>query len=111
MSKHTTPSAPPASTAAGRAPGGKPPSPPEGPIGTRIAQLMNERGMNQSELSRATDIPQSRLSNLIRGKTQNPPLARLKRIAEALGVGVSDITSSLDSETAADQHDETRGVA
>lgn len=51
----------------------------------KVDLYMRRRGLNQSELGRATGLPPTRISELLIGKYQGTTEARL-RIARALGV-------------------------
>lgn len=47
--------------------------------------------MSQGDICRALDVDRAYISNLESGK-RNPTLATIKRIADALGVSVADLT-------------------
>lgn len=67
------------------------------PDGKRIRVLRYERGLTQQELADAAEVNQGQVSRIedgLRGAT--PPV--LKRLADALGVTVSDITVNTDDE-------------
>jgi len=95
MAKHTHPTGP---KTRPKGAGGRPPNTPDGVIGKRLAALMAERQINQSELSRLTDIPQARISNLIRGKVANPLPHRLAAMCRALGVSLTEFFDPLTTE-------------
>jgi SOS-response transcriptional repressor LexA len=55
-------------------------------IGERVRELRKERGMNRSELARATDLTHSALQQLESGETKAPTPENLFKIADALNV-------------------------
>lgn len=59
-------------------------------FGARIQRLMDDRGWNQSELSRRSGVGRDMISGYVRGMHRpNPPHA--KSIAEAFGIPVADL--------------------
>ena len=62
----------------------------------RIAAAMRARGMSQAELSRATDMGSSKVSQILSGKVEDPRLSTVVLIAKALGVSV-DYLAGIDS--------------
>jgi len=80
-------------------------------IGARIRQLLKEREMSQKELSRATGIPESTLSDIIKEK-KDPGISRIGLIAEALEADLHWLVSGetyRESEAAAGQVAEPGG--
>jgi XRE family transcriptional regulator, regulator of sulfur utilization len=63
------------------------PKPPA--IGPRLQDLRKERGMTLDELSAASSVSRSMLSQIERGQA-NPTLAIVWRLSQALGVELSD---------------------
>lgn len=59
-------------------------------IGTRIIQIRNHKGMNQRQLSERSGIASSYLSR-VENRRVEPQPKTLRRIAQALGVHVSDL--------------------
>ncbi|HZP00341.1 MAG TPA: helix-turn-helix domain-containing protein [Terriglobia bacterium] len=59
-------------------------------IGTRIIQVRNQRGLTQRELSERSGIASSYLSR-IENRRLEPRPKTLRRIADALGIPVSDL--------------------
>jgi transcriptional regulator with XRE-family HTH domain len=51
-----------------------------------VRRIMDQRGMNVTELGHMADVSRPALSNLLNGKGGNCTLATAERIAEALGV-------------------------
>ena len=59
-------------------------------IGTRILELIKDRGMSQKEFSEKTGIPQSTISDW-RGKKINPGSEKIMKICEILDVSPQDL--------------------
>jgi transcriptional regulator with XRE-family HTH domain len=64
-------------------------------LGRVIASLRERRGLSQEALAEAAGITQSTLSRMERGQAQ-PDAYTLRRLAEALGVSVADLTAWVD---------------
>ena len=60
-------------------------------LGERIERLMEEKRLTQPELSARTGISVSYLNRIIRGEVLNPTVDFALRIADALGVTVSEL--------------------
>lgn len=60
-------------------------------IAAVMQQAMKEKGMTQSDLSRASGIGRSSISQYLSGKNSPEP-ARIERLAEALGMDPEDLT-------------------
>ena len=58
---------------------------------TNMKSIREEKNMSQGDIYRATKIERAYISNLEAGK-QNPTLETIEKIAEALGVEVSELT-------------------
>lgn len=58
-------------------------------FGMRLRRIMISKGVTQEQLSQATDIQQSQLSNYINGKT-SPSFYNVDKIAKALGCNTDD---------------------
>ena len=56
----------------------------------RINKLSEERGISINKLSEISGIRQSTLQNIMSGKTKNPELKTLTKIARGLGMTVSE---------------------
>jgi transcriptional regulator with XRE-family HTH domain len=65
-------------------------------LGKRLKQLRSETGLTQEKLAIATGLSQTYISG-IEGGTRNPSIKTLDKLAKALGVSISDITSFNDS--------------
>ena len=59
-------------------------------FGERIKRLRKERGYSQNEFADASGITQAYLSRVERG-IANPQLENIKKIAECLGISLSDL--------------------
>lgn len=57
-------------------------------ISERLAEAMRIRKMTVSELSRKSKTPHPRISNILSGKTLNPRIGTMARLAVALDVSV-----------------------
>jgi len=55
-----------------------------------MKKIREKNGLSQGDIHRKTKIDRAYISNLEAGK-QNPTLGTMSKIAEALGVGVSDL--------------------
>jgi transcriptional regulator with XRE-family HTH domain len=64
-------------------------------LGRVLASLRERRGLSQGQLAAAAGITQSTLSRMERGQAQ-PDAFTLKKLAEALGVSVADLTAWVD---------------
>lgn len=62
-------------------------------IGAQIRQARNERGLSQKELAKQTDISTGRISRYENGESP-APLPELEQIANALGLGIQEFTTS-----------------
>jgi transcriptional regulator with XRE-family HTH domain len=60
-------------------------------LGQQITRLMEERGYTPSDLSARSQISLSYLTRILRGEVGNPTIVYLKRIADALGMTVTDL--------------------
>jgi transcriptional regulator with XRE-family HTH domain len=65
---------------------------PQEALGEAVRQLRDERGLTQVALARAADTDATRISHLERGRT-NPAWGTMRRIADALGMALSDIAA------------------
>lgn len=59
-------------------------------FGVRLRKLLYRKGISQEDLSLMTGIPQSRISNYIRGK-YTPSFYVVDKIAKALGCSTEDL--------------------
>lgn len=63
-------------------------------IGKNIKQLRIENNLTMNELSKKCEISQSYISDLENGKVKRPSAAKLTKLAEALGVSITQILDS-----------------
>jgi len=69
----------------------------------RIEQLRKEKRMTVYSLIYQSGMPSSTVKSILHGKSQNPGIVNIKKIAEGLGVSIrefydSDIFDDLDPE-------------
>lgn len=57
----------------------------------RLKELCAERNITINKLATLSGITQSTIDNLVRGKTKNPKLKTLHKIAIGLGMTVSEL--------------------
>ncbi len=57
----------------------------------RLTELCAEKGYTVNKLATQSGITQSTLENLMKGKTKNPKLKTLHKIATGLGMTVSQL--------------------
>ncbi len=68
-------------------------SPPDQPaLGAAVKAIRNERKISQVALSRATEFPQSWLSEIEHGR-RNPSWRNVVRLASGLGVSVAELAA------------------
>ena len=60
-------------------------------LGTRIRDLREQRGMTLGDLERACNVSKGYLSQLEGGKASNPTIVAVTKIAQGLGVSVSEL--------------------
>lgn len=69
----------------------------------RVRELCRERRMSEYALIYLTGMPASTVKSILNGKSRNPGIANIKKIAEGLGISIrefynSDIFDDLDPE-------------
>lgn len=57
----------------------------------RLQALIDERGITVNRLATLSGITQSTVENVVHGKTRNPKLKTLHRLAVGLGMTVSEL--------------------
>lgn len=57
-------------------------------LAERIQYAMDKRGMTQADLARATGIGTSNIAHIVTGKTKDPRVSNVLKIARALGVSL-----------------------
>ena len=60
-------------------------------IGQRLKTEMKRRGFTSSALARAADVKTSFIYDIISGKSSNPSTVKLARVAQALGINISNL--------------------
>ena len=68
--------------------------------GNKVAALRRQSGLNQGEFAQLVEVSQQSISDIERGRWGTSP-DRAKRIAEALGVTVADISLAQPDQSAA----------
>lgn len=63
-------------------------------FGERVRSLLNNMGMNQSDLARAAGMPRDSISNYVRGRVWPDP-HNLRKVANALHVAPMDLIPGL----------------
>jgi transcriptional regulator with XRE-family HTH domain len=59
-------------------------------IADRILQLCSERGISANKLAALSDMTQSTLADIIKGKNVSPRVSTIEKICEGLGISLSD---------------------
>lgn len=66
-------------------------------IGKRLDEAMKAKGIrSQSELSRKSGVPQPTINRILKGTTPNPDLSTIRKLCDALGVTVQQLTDTPD---------------
>ena len=65
-------------------------------IAKNLSQILAERNINPTELSRLSGIPQPTLFKLLKGQSASPGVVTLEKVASALGVSILQILYSPD---------------
>jgi transcriptional regulator with XRE-family HTH domain len=73
--------------------------------GQTIRRLRKQRNMTQSELADLLGVGQSAVANMETGLVQFSAVDQLRRIADILGVPLSEIVDAPDAETPAESAD------
>jgi len=59
-------------------------------LGQNLKRIRAKKGMSQGDISRALDVHRAYVSGIETGK-RNPTLATIQKLADALGVSVSEL--------------------
>jgi len=59
-------------------------------LGQNLKRIRAKKGMSQGDISRAVDVHRAYVSGIENGK-RNPTLATIQKLANALGVSVSEL--------------------
>ncbi len=60
-------------------------------IGKTVKNLREKLGISQEKLARLADVSNNTVVNIEAGKQDNPTIETLKKVANALQVGVDDL--------------------
>ena len=60
-------------------------------IGKTVKKLREKLGISQEKLARLADVSNNTIVNIEAGKQDNPTIETLKKVANALQVGVDDL--------------------
>lgn len=63
-------------------------------IQKRIEQLCKEKNMTPYSLSYQSAIPSSTLKSIVNGKSKNPGIVNIKKIAEGFGISIKEFFDS-----------------
>ena len=62
------------------------------PLAKNLKKLREENGLSQDRLAKLADVANNTIIKIEQGENINPTLATLKKIAEALGVSLDELT-------------------
>lgn len=60
-------------------------------LNDRLIELMNDRGIRPAPLARNADLNESAVRDILRGRSKNPGVVTLHKIAAVLGVATSEL--------------------
>lgn len=60
-------------------------------LGKTVKKLREKLGLSQEKLARLADVSNNTVINIEAGKQDNPTIETLKKVANALQVGVDDL--------------------
>ena len=64
----------------------------EYPLAKNLKKLREKNGLSQDRLAKLADVANNTIIKIEQGENINPTLATLKKIAEALGVSLDELT-------------------
>jgi len=64
----------------------------EYPLSNNLKKLREKKGLSQDRLAKLADVANNTIIKIEQGENINPTLATLKKIAEALGVSLDELT-------------------
>ena len=67
-------------------------------FGDMLSFLMSEQGITAAELSRRSGVPQSTITEMLKGRTREPSFSRANRLARALGVSLDRFVELTESD-------------
>jgi transcriptional regulator with XRE-family HTH domain len=73
-------------------------------MGARIRRLREERGLSLGELEVASGVTKGYLSQLESGKAMNPSVLSANKIAQGLGVRLTDLLGEVETDSAPPEH-------
>ena len=62
------------------------------PLSNNLKKLREKKGLSQDRLAKLADVANNTIIKIEQGENINPTLATLKKIAEALGVSLDELT-------------------
>lgn len=68
------------------------------PFGKTMRRLMAERGIQQSDIVRATGIKKSTLSRILKGETRSPSIHTCKKFADYFGMNLVQFWAELEKD-------------
>ena len=60
-------------------------------IRLRVKEIIQERNINQSQLSRMSDIPINTIQSMVRNPWHDPRISTLEKLSIALGAQIQDL--------------------
>ena len=67
-------------------------------FGEVLAQMLKERGLTMTALSKKSGVPLPTISGLVNGHVKDPTLSNAKKIADALEVKLQDFVDQMELE-------------
>ena len=58
-------------------------------LGERLRTMLNERGISVNQFAEMCDLPLETVRNIYYGKSNDPKVSTMLKMAEALGIGVN----------------------
>lgn len=65
-------------------------------FGEMLLKLMEEKGINQTELARRSGISKQSITELVKGRTKEPTFSKAKAIADALDITLEEMAEMLE---------------
>lgn len=78
-------------------------------LAENLTKLLESKGVNAVWLASKSGVPTSRISEIVTGKTINPQLKTLQKIADALEVPVGTLTGQKETPTVKEEFAEYGG--
>lgn len=67
-------------------------------FGEVLREVMDERGVTQSQLARMSGVSRQAINRLIAGHVRDPRLPIAKKLASALGVSLDEIAARMEED-------------